>query len=140
VSSLIDANIVSEWKKALPNPGVIAWLKSSDEDDTFISVVTLAEIRRGTSRLPAGRRRTSLAEWFQSDLIERFAGRILPVDTHVADAWGRIMSRRDAIGRPMNSMDAFIAATAEVHGLTLVTRNVSDFQGSVTSILNPWTD
>ncbi|MGH7485921.1 MAG: PIN domain-containing protein [bacterium] len=67
----------------------------------------------------------------------RFEGRILPVETGVAEAWGKTMSRSEAVGRPMGAMDAFLGATAEVHRLTLVTRNVSDFP-LVKSVLNPW--
>ena len=63
---------------------------------------------------------------------------MLPVDLVIADAWGTLMARREDVGRPMGAMDAFLAATAEVHGLTLVTRNVSDFRGTVRLILNPW--
>jgi hypothetical protein len=68
----------------------------------------------------------------------QFEGRIALVDGAVADQCGRLVARREAGGRPIQAMDALIAATAQVHGLTLVTRNVSDFQLSLKSILNPW--
>jgi predicted nucleic acid-binding protein len=67
-------------------------------------------------------------------------GRILPVEAAVANAWGRLTASREASGRPLSMADAFIAATVEVHGLTLVTRNVSDFERTVRVIVNPWTD
>jgi predicted nucleic acid-binding protein len=109
------------------------------EDDVFLSVVTFAELRRGIERLPASARRKRLDEWLRSDLPIRFEGRIAPVDGAVADEWGRLVARREADGRPFNAMDALIAATAHVHELTLVTRNVSDFKASLKSLLNPWT-
>ena len=67
----------------------------------------------------------------------RFEGRILPVDDRVAEAWGRAVSRAEGLGRPMGVMDAFLAATAELHRLTLVTRNISHFP-VLKSVVNPW--
>jgi predicted nucleic acid-binding protein len=131
--------VVSEWTKPRPNPGVVEWLDQVSEDDVFLSVVTFAELRRGIERLPASARRKRLDEWLRSDLPIRFEGRIAPVDGAVADEWGRLVARREADGRPFNAMDALIAATAQVHELTLVTRNISDFKASLKSLLNPWT-
>jgi len=139
VSFLLDTNVVSEWVKPLPNPGLATWLAEIDEDRVFISVVTLAEIRYGIERLDNGRRRKRLDEWLRDELPLRFEERILPIDGAVADAWGRVVAHREATGRHISSMDALIAATAEVHKCTLVTRNVSDFETSVKSIVNPWT-
>jgi predicted nucleic acid-binding protein len=139
VSYLLDTDVISEWTKPQPNPRVVDWLGETLEHELYISVVSWAELRRGIERLAPGKRRERLAAWLENDLPRRFASRILPVDSAIADAWGRLVARREAAGRPIHSMDAFIAATAEVNGLTLVTRNVVDFQGSVRSILNPWT-
>jgi predicted nucleic acid-binding protein len=138
VSHLFDTNVVSEYSKPVPDRRVVEWLDQIDEDRVFISVITVAELRRGTERLVQGRRRQQLEDWLRVELLTRFAGRVLPVTQRIAEAWGLLMANRDTQGRPMHVMDAFIAATAEVHGLSLVTRNVSDFQGSVRSILNPW--
>jgi predicted nucleic acid-binding protein len=74
----------------------------------------------------------------QDDLPPRFDGRILSIDRIVADVWGKVVARSEAVGRPIGAMDAFIAATAEAHGLILVTRNVSDFEASIKAIINPW--
>lgn len=135
---LLDTNAVSEWVKPRPNPGLVGWMESEDEDRMFISVASLAELRYGVERLPAGRRRNRLEEWLQYELRLRFENRILPVDPTVAEAWGRTVSRSEAAGRPMGIMDAFLAATAETHELTLVTRNTSHFQ-LLKALLNPWT-
>ncbi len=137
---LLDTNVVSEWVKARPDPGVVAWLAEIDEDRVFLSVATLAELRYGIERMAMGNRRKQLDVWLQEDLPLRFEGRILGVDAVVADLWGKVVARREALGRPMSAMDAFIAATAEAHGLTLVTRNASDFAASLKAVLNPWTD
>lgn len=134
---LLDTNAVSEWVKPRPNPGLIAWMESADEDRIFISVVSLAELRYGVERMAAGKRRSRLEQWLQHELPLRFENRILPVDINVAEAWGRTVSRNEAAGRRISTMDAFLAATAETHHLTLVTRNVSDFP-LLKAVLNPW--
>jgi predicted nucleic acid-binding protein len=139
MSFLLDTNVVSEWMKPRPNPGVIAWLAEVDEDRTFLSVITLTELRYGSERMAAGNRRKRLQEWLEEELPLRFEGRILPIDPSVADVCGTVVARSEAVGRRMEVMDAFIAATAEMHRLTVVTRNASDFQPIVRNVLNPWT-
>lgn len=139
MSFLLDTNVVSEWTKPRPNPGLVAWLARVDENDVFLSVVTFAELRRGIERLPAGARRRRLDEWLRGELPLRFETRIVGVDGAIADEWGRLVARREARGRAIQAFDALIAATAQVHGLTLVTRNTADFDESVKSLLNPWT-
>ncbi len=136
---LLDTNAVSEWVKPQPNPGLIAWTEGVVEDRVFISAVTLAELRYGIERLPAGAKRKRLDEWLREELPLRFEDRIIPVDGAVADACGKVIARCESLGRPIEAMDAFIAATAEVHDLTLVTHNVSDFKTSLKSVLDPWT-
>lgn len=138
MSFLLDTNVVSEWVKARPDSNVIAWLADVSEDDVFMSVISFAELRRGVELLPAGQRRDDLGRWVADDLTERFSGRILPVDRSVADRWGRVVARSQRSGRALSAMDAFFAATAESHDLTLATRNVRDFEGLGVSLLNPW--
>ena len=139
MSFLLDTNVVSEWTKPRPNAGVVEWLTEVDEDEVFLSVVTFAELRHGIERLPTGARRRRLDDWLRSDLPLRFDARIVGVDGAIADEWGRLVARCERRGRPIHTMDALIAATAQVHGLTLVTRNTADFQASVSALVNPWT-
>jgi toxin FitB len=136
---LLDTNVISEPMKARPNAAVLAWLGGVDEDSVFLSVVTITELRYGIERLATGRRRDRLDGWLRKDLFSRFGARILPVDLEIANACGRVVARSESLGRPMEPRDAFIAATAEVHGLTLVTRNASDFELTVKNIVTPWT-
>jgi predicted nucleic acid-binding protein len=140
VSFLLDTNVVSEWVKPRPEPGVVTWLAEIDEDRVFLSVITFGELRHGIDRLPPSRRRSRLDDWLRSDLALRFEGRVLPVDVAVAEAWGVIVARRERTGQPIGSVDALIAATAEAHGLTLVTRNARDFRSSVKQVFDPWTE
>jgi len=135
---LLDTNVLSEWTKHRPDVRVVQWLDEADEDRVFVSVITLAELRRGVMRLPQGARRSRLDEWLSNDIVSRFATRVLPVDEAVADRWGRIIAAREASGRPMSAMDAFIAATAEQYDLTLVTRNSADFDPTLNRLFNPW--
>ncbi len=134
---LLDTNAVSDWVKPRPNPGLIRWMESVDEDRVFLSVISLAELRYGVERLPPGARRNRLEQWLLDQLPLRFEGRILPVDPKIAEAWGKTVSRSEALGRPTGAMDAFLSATAEVYRLSLVTRNVSDFP-LLKALVNPW--
>jgi predicted nucleic acid-binding protein len=134
---LLDTNAVSEWVKPRPNTGLIGWMEAADEDRVFLSVITLAELRYGVERMAAGARRNRLEQWLRDELPVRFEDRILYIDHNVAEAWGRTVSRSEALGRPIGAMDAFLSATAEVHHLTLVTRNVSDFP-LLKAVVNPW--
>lgn len=136
---LLDTNVVSEWTKPRPDVGLVYWLGKADEDRVFLSVITLAELRHGIEKMPSGIRRDRFDAWLIKDVADRFLSRLLPVDAETADLWGRIMMRGRSAGRPVSSMDAFIAATAERHDLTLVTRNTSDFEALGIRLLNPWT-
>src|ERR1700720_1683931 len=99
----------------------------------------LPPLRHEIERMPAGRPRQILDAWPREALPLRFDQRILSIDGAVARAWGRVMARRAAAGRSIGVMEALIAATTEVHALTLVTRNAADFQTSVKAVVNPWT-
>ncbi len=138
MSFLLDTNVVSEWVKQRPNPYVVSWLAEIDEDRVFLSVASFAEIRHGIELLPAGRRRERLTVWLDDELPTRFEGRILPIDRRTAEVWGVIMARGQKAGVKPGPMDAFFAAAAEAHQLTLVTHNVRDFRGMGIALLDPW--
>jgi predicted nucleic acid-binding protein len=138
VNFLLDTNAVSEWVKPRPNPGLIRWMESADEDRLFLSVITLAELHYGVERMPAGMRRTRVERWLRLEVPLRFEKRVLPVSEEIAVVWGRAIALSESAGRPMSVMDAFLAATAQVHDLTLVTRNVDHFR-VLKAVLSPWT-
>jgi predicted nucleic acid-binding protein len=134
---LLDTNVISEWVKPRPDPNVVSWLAEADEDRLFLSVVALAEIRRGIERLPSGRRRERLAQWLAEELLMRFEDRVLAIDPGVAETWGTITARSFKAGQTLGPMDAFVAATAQTHGLTPVTCNIKDFRSLEISVLDP---
>lgn len=136
---LLDTNVLSEVTRPVPDARVLKWLDRLDEDRSFISVVSLAEIRRGIALMDDGRKRDALAEWLSSDLPERFEQRVLFVDAPVALAWGDLMGVAKRQGRGLSSMDGLIGATAIANDLTLATRNMRDFEDFGIELLNPWT-
>jgi toxin FitB len=133
----LDTNVVSELANPNPDPGVLRWLYEVDEDRVFLSVITLAELQFGIQRWPPGAPRTRLESWVQKELPDRFSGRVLKIDEPVAAAWGEVMARSEALGRRMSTMGGFLAATAAVASLTLVTRNREDFVAFQGQLLTP---
>lgn len=135
---LLDTNVISESIKTRPDAQVTRWLAEVDEDRAFLSVATVAELRFGVERMPRGRRREQLAAWLDHELLERFEGRLLGVDRPVADLWGMAMARGQRAGSGVGVIDALLAATANVHALTLATRNVRHFVALDVPLLDPW--
>lgn len=130
---LLDTNIVSELRKPCPNAAVVAWLQSTDDSDLFLSAVTLGEIQAGIERTRRQdpTKATELEAWL--DLVASVYN-VLPLDGPTFRAWARLMHRQsDTLYE-----DAMIAATAQVHKLTVVTRNVADFARFDVKILNPF--
>jgi toxin FitB len=135
---LLDTNVPSEFSRDRPEPRVAEWLKAQQTATLFLSAVTIGEIRKGLIVLPQGRRRNELETWFHTDLLSWFRNRVLPVTHSVADRWGVLDGQCQLKGRPLNTVDGMIAATALEHDLTVVTRNVKDFAGLGVTVFNPW--
>jgi len=134
---LLDTMVASERAKREPDAAVMAWLLARSPSDLHISVVTLGELRYGVERLPASAKRRALTAYVD-DLEISFEGRILAFEETAAPSWARVRRRAELRKRAMPTADAMLAATAEVHGLTLVTRNTRDFEGWGGPLLNPW--
>lgn len=137
MSYLIDTNVLSELRKRRPDENVVCWFSTRPATSLYLSVLTLGELRKGIEGLPEGERKLQLIDWLEVELSAFFAGRILPIDAPVADRWGRLIAQA---GRPLPAIDSLLAATALVHGLALVTRNLKDFQYPQLKILDPWAD
>jgi hypothetical protein len=108
--------------------------------DLFLSAITLAELVRGVTRLPDGRRRDQLRNWIDGDLPRQFAGRVLAFDDRAARVCGEILGECDRRGRPQSFADVQIAAVALCAGLKVATRNVNDFKQMSVGVVDPWAD
>ena len=135
---LLDTNAISEPKRARPDAGVVGWLNDQLLTDLHLSVITIGELRRGIIRLEPGRRRDDLDFWL-AQVVLRFGDRILPIDIEVTERWAALAETQRAAGRTADMTDELIAATAHVHGLSVVTRNVRHFEHSGCRVVSPWT-
>jgi predicted nucleic acid-binding protein len=131
---LLDTNIISERQRPRPDPGVVDWLRATPGHHLYVSVLVVGELRRGIEAL---RRRDPGRAWapqlWLRELVTTYNDRILPVSVAVAEQWGKL-----GVPDRLPAVDALLAATARVHDLTIVTRNVKDFQRAGVPILNPF--
>lgn len=134
---LLDTNIISNLIKPQPSASLMDWMAAQQDDDLFISALTVAEIRRGILETPRGKKRDALEAWFAGPEGPQalFAGRILAFDDKAALIWGRLMAEGKAAGRPRSAFDMIIAAIAGARDCVVVTDNAQDFVGL--EILNP---
>lgn len=135
---LLDTCLISELVKKEPNSTVVSWLDEQEEQCLFLSVLTLGELQKGISKLPTGARRDELQAWAEHDLVERFTGRIIDIDLETALFWGKLQGESELKGERLPVMDSLIAATATVHGLIVVTRNLKDIERCRVRVCNPW--
>jgi len=136
VRYLLDTNVVSETRRRRPAPEVLAWLAAARRarDPLFVSVLVLGEVRRGIERLRVRDppQAAALERWL-AELRVRFRERMISIDWEIAEAWGSM-----AFATQPPVIDGLMAATAKVHGLVLVTRNVADMARTGVPVLNPW--
>lgn len=135
---LLDSCVISELIKPTPDPRVVQWIIAQHEADLCISVLTIGELQKGIAKLPDSKRKVTLQQWLNSDLISRFENRILDVSISVAQTWGKVQATSESQGKTMPVMDGLIAITALVNNATVVTRNIKDMTQSGTSLFNPW--
>lgn len=136
MSYLLDTNVISELVKHTPNESVLKWIDDINSEKLYLSVISIGEIRKGVAGIQDPRRQEKISQWLEIDLPDYFEERILNIDLKIADMWGQLQSKNK--GHTLPAIDGLIAATAQVHNLTLVTRNTKDFNNVSISILNPW--
>ena len=135
---LLDTNAVSEPLQQRPDPTFLQWIHEPDMPDLAISVLTFGELRKGAALLDEGARRSKIEAWL-SDLMAQFQGRVLTIDASVANVWAEVAVRHRRRGRVVGAVDELLAATALVHDVTLVTRNLRHFSDSGCKLISPWT-
>jgi hypothetical protein len=136
---LLDINVISELRKTRCHAAVRAWSEAQAPELLYLSRITIAEIRFGIERHAMESFRAKLETWLDEELRPWFGERILEVDEEVILEWRRMAQRGKAVGHTFAQPDLFIAATAAVCGLTVVTRNIADFTLAGVPVLDPWT-
>lgn len=134
---LLDTCAISELRRDDCLPAARAAIEAANDDDLFLSVITIGEIQNGISLLPASNRKQELEGWL-SAIEALYANRILPITRETARIWGEITARSKQAGRPLGAADGLIAATAIEHGLHVFTRNSSDFISTGVLLSDPW--
>jgi len=138
VKYLLDTNIISEFISKYPDQKVVDYILSLKEEDLFLSVITIGEIKSGIEKLDEGKRKESLLAWLENDLLTRFSGRILSLNVDVMLTWGKLNPSLKKLGTPLPIMDSLIGATCKVEKMTLITRNEKDFKNINIKIVNPF--
>lgn len=135
---VLDTNVISESMRPEPSPKVMAWLAQQTVADLAISSITVAEVRYGLARLPQGARRVELEEKFHIFISRGFCDRVLSFTQAAADIYGDLVAARERNGKPIDALDAMIAATATLFDASVATRDVGGFADCGLEIVNPW--
>jgi len=134
---LLDTCVISEAIKPIPDTRVLAWLDAVSEDALYLSVIALGELYRGIELLTEGAKRDALRLWFE-ELQERFAGRILDLDTGTLLVWGELSARLKKSGEAVPLMDSLVASCAIRNNALLATRNTKDYERAGVHLIDPW--
>lgn len=137
---LLDTNILSELRRARPDPRVVAFVASQPLDRLYVSAVTFAEIRFGIELLNDAGRRAELQDWLTNNIRPRFEQRTLQISEDVMLKWRLLVEGGRKAGHTFSRPDLIIAATALVHGLTVVTRDRADYDRAGAPVFDPWND
>lgn len=135
---LLDTCVISELVKKDPHKHVVQWIREKQEEDLFLSVLTIGEIHKGIEKLDQSSKKEKLFNWIEYDLKERFKNRIIEIDMRITEEWARIQVQAEKKGHPIPAVDSLIAATAKTHHLTIITRNTGDMKPSGADLYNPW--
>ncbi len=135
---LLDTNVLSELRKPRPDQRVVNFVAATPLDQLFVSVVTLAEIRFGIEKVAEPARRAELHDWLQLKVRPMFEQRALPISEDVMLKWRLLVEEGRKAGHTFSQPDLIIAATALHHGLTVVSRDTSEYEQARATVINPW--
>jgi predicted nucleic acid-binding protein len=135
---LLDTNVLSELRRPKPEPRVVAFVATHPLEQFYISTVTLAEIRYGIERIAEPQRRVELNDWLTHKVRPMFEQRVLPITEDIMLKWRLLVEEGRKAGHTFSQPDLIIAATALDHGLTVVTRDRSDYDRARVPVINPW--
>ena len=135
---LLDTNIISELISKSPNEKVTKFILSLNEENLYLSVLTIGEIKAGIEKLNDGQKKEKLLQWLENDLLVRFHNRIIAVDIEVMLQWGETNTHLKKLGKPLPIMDSIIGSVAQAKNLILLTRNEKDFENLDIKIINPF--
>lgn len=136
---LLDTCVLSELNKPQPLQAVCSAIELLQDEQIFLSCITIGEIQKGVDLLPEGKRKTDLRKWLVG-LEQNYENRILPITTETTKLWGELTANAQKKGLVLAVADGLIAATAIGHGLKLITRNVKDFEMTGVQLFNPWNE
>jgi tRNA(fMet)-specific endonuclease VapC len=135
---LLDTNIISEFIAKKPNQKVLDFVTSLDENDVYLSVITIGEIKFGIQKVQNQTKKEQLLLWLENDLLQRFKGKIVDIDTETMLTWGELNQHLQSIGRVIPIVDSLIASSCVSKDFTLITRNIKDFYNFDLEIINPF--
>lgn len=136
---LLDTNVISEFAKPVVDPAVLSWMRTTDELQMAISVISIGELQKGISGMVQGKRRQELQTWLDGALVPRFGVRILPLERPDLQRWGRLLGEAKQSGDSLPPIDTLLAVTALNRNLSMVTRNTRDFACTGVELIDPWT-
>lgn len=137
---LLDTNIISELRRRKPEPKVTEFIRSQPLERLFVSIVTFAEIRFGIELLPDATRRSNLNDWLAHKVRPMFEQRVLAISEDVMFKWRLLVEDGRKAGHTFSQPDLIIAATAQHHGLTVVSRDTKEYVAARVDVFNPWVD
>jgi len=135
---LLDTCLLSEFTRKAPEPNVVRWMDSVEEEQLYLSVISIGEIQQVIDRLPSSRRKNDLSIWLNNGLINRFGSRTISLDISTMLLWGSLTAKMESSGKPLPVMDALLVASALQYNLVIATRNVVDFLPCGVRVINPW--
>ena len=136
---LLDTCVITELVNTKPELRVVQWIRSQDEENLFLSVITIGEIQKGISKLPDGRKKKQqLQSWLNNEMQARFKDRILEITIGTGNVWGQVLGACENKGVTLAAIDSLIASQGIFHKMTVVTRNISDMEPSGALLFNPW--